>query len=344
MTSLTDLPIGRVVRLYGPDPEALRLAAAQLPASGLAVLTCDVVAVGSMAEIVSAVLDELVSIAVDLLPRWLPDAVTGPAAARTAATQLAASSEHFGPYLTDLAAYATAPQTIRPPQRFPMEIQAAGLARVLADTFEQRPIGLLLTGPADLDEAAGVRLVAAAEWLAQRAGLGVWLAGPVLSTADRIAAVRIDLPADLDALVEQESRSDPAVRVRYPPLAGVPCPGSAAEQRLETALSSRPWATGRIWNQGYRLSPPGGLIRPDLHWPEEHCVVEVDGPEHRGPLQYAADRRRDVLLQLDKRAVLRFTNAQVLYDLDTVLCQIERYLQCRRTSFSGETAACLTTN
>ncbi|MEV6861373.1 DUF559 domain-containing protein [Streptosporangium subroseum] len=48
------------------------------------------------------------------------------------------------------------------------------------------------------------------------------------------------------------------------------------------------------------------------------------------PLKYAADRQRDVQLQLDGYAVLRFTNVQVMTDTAVVINQIKRFLQNRR--------------
>ncbi|MFB6397321.1 endonuclease domain-containing protein [Polymorphospora lycopeni] len=70
----------------------------------------------------------------------------------------------------------------------------------------------------------------------------------------------------------------------------------------------------------------------DLLWSAERCVVEIDGPEHRSAVRFAADRQRDVRLQLDGYAVLRFTNAQVLHDVRVVAAQIERFLLGRRRS------------
>ncbi|MFC7646935.1 hypothetical protein ACFQX6_45140 [Streptosporangium lutulentum] len=71
--------------------------------------------------------------------------------------------------------------------------------------------------------------------------------------------------------------------VAYPAVAGVPHPASSAEQALETALSSRDWATGRAWNQTYRSHPLANPVRLDLLWREERCVVEIDGPDHGSP-------------------------------------------------------------
>ena len=87
---------------------------------------------------------------------------------------------------------------------------------------------------------------------------------------------------------------------------------------------------GRTWNQQYAsdsLVPP---IRVDLMWLDERCVVEIDGPDHRGSLKYAADRRRDNGLTLDGFAVLRFTNDEILDDPLRVLAVIEILLSQKR--------------
>jgi len=76
-------------------------------------------------------------------------------------------------------------------------------------------------------------------------------------------------------------------------------------------------------------------IRVDLMWSAEKCVVEVDGPEHRGMARFELDRRRDVRLQLDGFAVLRFTNRQIDHDVEAVVSQIERFISGRRTLTPG---------
>ena len=50
--------------------------------------------------------------------------------------------------------------------------------------------------------------------------------------------------------------------------------------------------------------------------------VEIDGPEHCRPARFEADRQRDVQLQLDGYAVLRFTNARINHDVGAVVHQI----------------------
>jgi very-short-patch-repair endonuclease len=130
-------------------------------------------------------------------------------------------------------------------------------------------------------------------------------------------------------------RPDPAFAVTrpalgHPPVANVPHPASRAERALEAALAACDWASGRAWNRPYRSHALANPIRVDLMWPAERCVVEIDGPDHRSHDKFAADHRRDVQLQLDGYAVLRFTNDQVLADTGIVVDQLRRFLQKRR--------------
>jgi very-short-patch-repair endonuclease len=65
-------------------------------------------------------------------------------------------------------------------------------------------------------------------------------------------------------------------------------------------------------------------------WVDERVVVEIDGPDHRGVLKYADDRRRDNGLVLAGFAVLRFTNDEIADDAARVLAMIERLLSSKR--------------
>jgi very-short-patch-repair endonuclease len=118
--------------------------------------------------------------------------------------------------------------------------------------------------------------------------------------------------------------------VRFPAVAGKPHPASRSEQALEVALAAKDWARGRAWNQTYQPHSLAVPMRVDLLWREERCVVEIDGPDHRRPLKFADDRRRDVQLQLAGYAVLRFTDVHVLTDPEAVVHQIGLFLTNRR--------------
>jgi very-short-patch-repair endonuclease len=308
----------------------------------------------SPAALVAAVLVELHVAAVSLFPAWLPGAagITGSGGAavpavRLLAARLAGTSRHFGPFLADLAEAAVR-RDHRPSSRFAPEVRAAGLARVLADSFGRLAVVLLVEVAAGFDPDGERKLVTAAEWLAQHGGFGVWLTGAPLTSVDRVEAVPVDIPAELVEL-DREHRPPPGSTgpgpsvagpgwsgpegvpaLSYPPVAGRPHPASRAEAALEAALAPCPWAAARAWNQTYQSHPLARPVRVDLLWADQRCVVEVDGPEHRDALRFAADRRRDVQLQLDGYGVLRFTNAQVLDDVGSVVAQIARFLRVRR--------------
>ena len=324
---LAELPIGRVVRLSGASLETLAsLAARASDADVPAVVSYHPPAASSAADCVSAALRELETAAVELFPTWLPDATgidrpggAGIAAVRAIAMSAAASSRHFGPFLADLGERALS--GVRPTaSRFSSEVRAAGLARVIATSFHREHMALLIHLPATLAGQAEEALVAGAEWLADRGGLGVWLTGP-LAGADWLETIEIA------PFVLASGDDSPA---EYPAVAGKPHPRSSTELALEAALARHAWSVGRAWNQTYQSHLLANPVRLDLLWSAERCIVEVDGPEHCDPHHFEADRRRDVLLQLDGYAVLRFTNARIRYDVETVVSQIAQFIQARR--------------
>ena len=60
---------------------------------------------------------------------------------------------------------------------------------------------------------------------------------------------------------------------------------------------------------------------------EEGLIIEVDGAYHAERTQQDDDRIRTDFLQKMGYKVLRFTNEQVLYDIDNVLQQINDYFE-----------------
>ncbi|MEU7878073.1 endonuclease domain-containing protein [Microbispora bryophytorum] len=322
---------------------------------------------GTPAAVVADVLRELESAALAMFPAWLPEAagITGPggaavAAVRALALRTGSATGHFAPFLAHLAERAlrerAAPGGVRRgvmagdrtagrAGTFPPEIRAAGLARVLRSGYRRPEAAILVRVPSGLTPASEEVLVAACEWLAHHGGFGVWLTGPPPRSVDRIETVTAPIPDGVAALAREiasgarEEPAPPALTfppLTFPPLAGLPHPGSAAERRLEAALSPCAWAAGREWNQLHASGPLSNPIRVDLLWRAERCVVEIDGPEHLSPLHLAADSRRDLSLRRDGYAVRRFTNEQVLERLGTVLAELERFLhQCRNGTFEG---------
>ncbi|GII65513.1 hypothetical protein Skr01_55980 [Sphaerisporangium krabiense] len=357
--SWAELPADRVVLLAGADAAARALTDEPPPDAAPAILTYVPVAARSVAEAAGHMLDALQDAALALFPAWLPDAAgiepgaSGTLAVRALALRAAATSHHFGPFLADLAESALhhADGTPRhaasggPPgarsdglsgtgafartSRFAPEVRAAGLARVLATGLRRSGAALLVPVPEGFSHADQDLLLAAAEWLAARGGFGVWLTGALSASADRVTRVTLRLPAS--ARPEPSTPSTPPPRaVTFPAVTGMPHPASQAEKTLERALATRPWSHGRAWNQTYRSGPLANPIRVDLIWRRERCIVEIDGEDHHRPDRYAADRLRDVQLQLDGYAVLRFTNAQVLTDVEAVAAHLERFLKTRR--------------
>jgi hypothetical protein len=354
--SWTELPVDRVVRLDGADTETVALAIDPLPEDAPAIVTYTATEERSTTALVAAVLNELEAAAAALFPAWLPGAegISGPggvsvSAVRTLARRKAAGGADFGPFLAGLAERALTGR----PSVFPPEIRAAGLARVLAAGFGRSHTSLLVRVPDGLTDAAQGVLVAGCEWLTHRGGFGVWLVGAELTAVDRVPRVPFPLrkvvtephpaeplfPAgvaralprdDAEAARPEGDARVTRVAVSYPAVAGRPHPASPSERALEVALSSCGWAAGRGWNQTLRLHPLSSPVRVDLLWQAEQCVVEVDGPDHRGELKFAEDRSRDVRLQSAGYAVLRFTDSQVLTDTQGVVRQIELFLQDRR--------------
>jgi very-short-patch-repair endonuclease len=51
----------------------------------------------------------------------------------------------------------------------------------------------------------------------------------------------------------------------------------------------------------------GNRIVPDFRWPEQRLVVEADGPHHDDPLERAADKERQTILEAHGDRVLRVT-------------------------------------
>lgn len=327
------LPADRVVRLA--PAESLLVTLDPLPDDAPLVLPCHLTAADTVPDVVDAVLDRLEHVARGLFPAWLPGAedIAGSGevelrAVESLALSLASRSEHFGPFLTDLARSAVA--GIRPQLgRFARRTRVEGLIRVLAASYGRQGVALLVTTAPNIDRYRQQVVAEACEWLCAYGPVAVWMSMDALPEVDRFPIVELPSFEAGDRVVAALPTD---TCVHYPPLEGRPHPGSSAERKLEDALRECDWAYGRCWNTTYRSSALRPPIRVDLMWRSERCVVEVDGPDHRARTKYATDRTRDVHLQLDGYAVLRFTNEQVLDDVATVVGSIEKYLSDRRRS------------
>lgn len=97
-----------------------------------------------------------------------------------------------------------------------------------------------------------------------------------------------------------------------------------AEQRLWARLRRKQI----LGIQFYRQKPIGNYI-VDFYASAVRLVVEVDGSQHFDPAQTEHDRRRTAYLKRQGLRVLRFTDRQVLLELDAVVEEIARAIEDR---------------
>ncbi len=331
--SWNDLPLDRPIAIEGVGAEDFALMIDSLPADAPAVVAYNGSPQSRPAEFVAGLLVELDRIARQMFPAWLPEAAhihdvagAGVMAMRSIALRAAWDTGQYGPFLADLAERSVARRasSLGP---FEPEIRAAGLAKVIARTFARSRTAILVCAGRDLTVDQQHALAIGARWLCDVGHFGVWFTGAPMWAVDALEIVQFT-PA---AVLSDAGNGAPAEEaVTYPAIAGRPHPASMAEQSLEAALENASWAFGREWNTTYQAHPLVNPVKLDLVWHQEQCVVEIDGAEHREPARFAADRQRDVLLQLAGYAVLRFTNHQVLTQVDLVLAQIQHFLAGRR--------------
>ncbi|GAA3452268.1 endonuclease domain-containing protein [Dactylosporangium matsuzakiense] len=294
----------------------------------------------TLVSVIMSMLQAIEAVKIKTFPEWLPAAraltggdsspsATAVAAIHALALTEAAHSQHYGPYLADLAVAAFLGQPLAE-DRFAPEIRANGLARLVAGSGQ--PV-LVVTVAAAFSDDEEPTAIGAAQWICGRVGIGVWFVGkPLAATQDLLLMTAPPPPASRPPATRppQSGSCNVVAPDRPAPTTGRPHPTSDSEQRLEAALQRCDWASGRAWNQTYRRGPLSNVIRVDLLWPHEKCVVEIDGADHRRSKKYLADRRRDVDLQLDGYAVLRFTNEQIRDDIGAVIIQIEHLVRARR--------------
>jgi very-short-patch-repair endonuclease len=328
LPALVRLPRAAVVRVAGLGVEQLIVNLDPLPPDVPVVIRCGIFAAPAASAVVTNLLSQLEAVALQLFPAWLPDGDTVQTTSgldrrvvRMLARRHAANSEHFGPFLADVAEAALLGRSRL--ERFPREIQAHGLARILADAYHREDVVLLIDGSAGLDEDEQQTAGVALGWLANH-GIGIWLTDGMLACVDRFPTMVIGVSSYVEP-----TASPPQLAVRLldiPAPLGQPHPLSEAEKKLARVLANCDWAAGHQWNQernGDSLMP---RIRVDLIWPTERCIVEIDGPDHRGAQKYAADRHRDNALALEGFRVLRFTNDQLADEMSSVLDVIKAML------------------
>lgn len=78
--------------------------------------------------------------------------------------------------------------------------------------------------------------------------------------------------------------------------------------------------------QFYRQKPIGHFI-VDFYAPKVSLVIELDGGQHFEPDQQDYDRRRTAFLEYQGLTVLRFTNLEVLRNIDGVMEVILSFIE-----------------
>lgn len=78
----------------------------------------------------------------------------------------------------------------------------------------------------------------------------------------------------------------------------------------------------------YRQKPIGNYI-VDFYCPKAQLVIEVDGGQHYKPEGAFRDSVRDSFLKHLGLSVLRFSNRDVLYNMDGVFATIVRHVEAK---------------
>ena len=102
-----------------------------------------------------------------------------------------------------------------------------------------------------------------------------------------------------------------------------------ANRKNQTLAESVLWEALRTLEVGTRFNRQFIIVDyiVDFVSQREGLIIEVDGGYHAERQQQENDAMREQFLEQMGFHVMRFTNEEVLYDLDNVLQQIENYFQ-----------------
>lgn len=277
------------------------------PARGALLLAAD--GLPSAAAVLDRLLDDLAELA---LLRWpdRPDVATSGGAA---------DPRLSGPWLR--AAAKRVGQGRRPRfRRAARELELAGLLLAID------PAGLILV--AEIDPASPAHAGPVIEALGWCRGAGAAVvallpsAPPETPPYDRIL---------YGALAIEREAAPLAARFVPPPSPSRAHPASAVERRVEAALAGDGELAGLFCgNATVTLPGAGPRLRVDLLCESHRIVVELDGPEHRAPTLFEADRHRDYELLAAGYLVLRLTSRQVETDLARAIDKIRTVVRLRR--------------
>ena len=117
---------------------------------------------------------------------------------------------------------------------------------------------------------------------------------------------------------------------------GAPASGFLKAQSLrENATASEVYLWERLKSnqfQGlkFRRQHPIGIYIVDFYCHQNKLIIEVDGGYHSTPEQIEKDQKRTDFLNFQGLMVIRFTNEQVLAEIDDVL---EKIKECCKNYF-----------
>jgi|WetSurMetagenome_2_1015567.scaffolds.fasta_scaffold586725_2 very-short-patch-repair endonuclease len=78
----------------------------------------------------------------------------------------------------------------------------------------------------------------------------------------------------------------------------------------------------------YRQKPIGTFIA-DFYCPKANLVIEVDGRHHLKSAKTVYDKERDLYITENHQRVIRFTNTEVLSNIQEVIVKIEEVLDTK---------------
>lgn len=86
----------------------------------------------------------------------------------------------------------------------------------------------------------------------------------------------------------------------------------------------------RLMGLSFRRQMPIGGYIVDFACPEQRLIIEIDGATHSVDEQIARDNRRDAELSALGWQVIRFTNDEILHQLDEACMHILRVIGIKR--------------
>jgi len=88
----------------------------------------------------------------------------------------------------------------------------------------------------------------------------------------------------------------------------------------------------QLWGYKFRRQYGIGRYILDFYCHNVRLAIEIDGEIHEQPERVEYDRIRDKELESRGIKTIRFTNSQILNELDSVLITIDKYLMNQGTS------------